>query len=110
MWLVDIEQEEAGRFDRRLLGLRLAQFQFKKHAVRDSPTSGTLQTSQPDSLSNQGDPNVYLGHNWRHMLGDQGIEKAEQDAIADNETGKTDKARNLTQFLNNWSPLKEQLT
>jgi hypothetical protein len=40
----------------------------------------------------------------------RGLKKNEQDAIADDDTSTIDKTRNLTQFLNNWEPVREKLT
>lgn len=40
----------------------------------------------------------------------RGLKKDEQDAIANNDTSTIDETRNLTQFLNNWEPVKDKLT
>ena len=40
----------------------------------------------------------------------RGLNKDEQDAIANNDTGSIDTTRNFTQFLNNWEPVKKKLT
>lgn len=40
----------------------------------------------------------------------RGLKKNEQDAIANNNTETIDRVRDLTQFLNNWDPVKEKLT
>lgn len=40
----------------------------------------------------------------------RGLRNQQKDAIANNDTNKIDKTRNLTQFLNNWNPVRKQLT
>ena len=40
----------------------------------------------------------------------RGLRNEQQDAIANDDTCNIDKTRNLTQFLNNWNPVREQLT
>lgn len=40
----------------------------------------------------------------------RGLNKQQQDAIVDDDIQRIDKVRNLTQYLNNWNPVKEKLT
>ncbi len=40
----------------------------------------------------------------------RGLKKEQQDAIVNDDTCNIDKTRNLTQFLNNWNPVREKLT